>query len=186
MIDLEDIIDVHFVDNEYTLLEILYENENQETVSMTVNVTDEENPEVKQIMEMFTMEQLIQKTYDYDKSQSTSFKRAVMQIAKEEGQLEGLTDYAEANIADKTPEQISFIIKFFLSYIFGEELPEQLNKETLFSLKLEVFENEVIKKSSKSKTKSLIRKAQTPFEVMKYVIEIIDHENNKKNTTKKT
>ena len=183
MIDLEKVVDVHFVDNNYTLLELTYENENQEAVSMTVDITDEENPEVKEILETFTMEQLIQKTYDYDKAQSTSFKRAVMQIAREEGQLDALTDYADTSVEKRTPEQISFILKFFLNYIFGEELPEPLNKETLFSLKLEVFENEVIKKSSKSKTKSLIRKAQTPFEVMKYVIEIIDHENNKKNTT---
>ena len=183
MIDLENIIDVHFVDNNYTLLELLYENENQELVSMTINITDEEDPDVKKILEKFTIEQLIQKTYDYDKSQSTSFKRAVMQIAREEGQLEGLADYGDVNIAEKSPEQISAIIKFFLSYIFGEELPDPLNKETLFSLKLEVFENEIIKKSSKTKAKSLLRKAQTPFEVMKYVIEIIDHENNKKNTT---
>ena len=183
MIDLEKVVDVHFVDNNYTLLELTYENENQEAVSMTVNVTDEENPEVKEILETFTMEQLIQKTYDYDKAQSTSFKRAVIQIAQEQGQLDALADYADVSVEKRTPEQISFILKFFLNYVFGEELPDPLNKEILFSLKLEIFENEIIKKSSKSKTKSLIRKAQTPFEVMKYVIEIIDHENNKKNTT---
>ena len=124
---------------------------------MTVNITDEENPEVKQIMEMFTMEQLIQKTYDYDKAQSTSFKRAVIQIAQEQGQLDALADYADVSVDKRTPEQISFILKFFLNYVFGEELPDPLNKEILFSLKLEIFENETIKKSSKSKTKSLIR-----------------------------
>jgi len=109
-----------------------------------------------------------------------------MQIAREQGQLEGLTDYVDAKISEKTPEQISFIIKFFLSYMLGEELPPQLSKETLFSLKLEVFENEIVKNSSQSKLKSLIRKAQTPLEVVKYVIEIIEHENNKKNSSKKT
>ncbi len=186
MIDLKNIVDIHFIDNDYTLLEVLYANEENEAVSMTVDITEEENPEVKQILEMYTMDKLIQKSYDYDKAESNSWKKAVMQIAREAGQLEGLTDYADVKISEKTPEEISFIIKFFLSYLLGEELPEQLTKETLFSLKLEIFENEIVRKSTKSKTKSLIRKAQTPFEVMKYVIEIIDHENNKKNTSQKT
>ncbi len=184
MIDLKNIEDIHFIDNEYTLLELLYENENEETVSMTVNITDEENPDVKKILDIFTMEQLIQKTYEHDKVQSKYFKAAVMQIARDEGQLDALINYSDIKVADKSPEQISFIIKFFLSYMFGEELPEKLTKETLFSLKLEVFENEIIKNSSKSKTKSLIRKAETPLEVMKNVIEIVDHENKK--STQKT
>ena len=186
MIDLDTIVDVHFVDNDYTILEILFQNENDETESMTLNITDEENPEVKEILENFTLDQLIQKSYDYDKKQSKTFKDAVLQIAREQGQLEGLTDYVDAKISEKTPEQISFIIKFFLSYMLGEELPPQLSKEILFSFKLEVFENEIVKNSSQSKLKSLIRKAQTPFEVVKYVIEIVDHENNKKNSSKKT
>ena len=49
----------------------------------------------------------------------------------------------------------------------------------MFSLKLEIFQNELIKKSDKSETKSLIRKAQNPFEVMKYAVEIIDYEMSK-------
>ena len=50
----------------------------------------------------------------------------------------------------------------------------------MFSLKLEIFQNELIKKSDKSETKSLIRKGhQNPFEVMKYAVEIIDHEMSK-------
>ena len=51
MIDLDTIVDVHFVDNDYTILEILFQNENDETESMTLNITDEENPEVKAILE---------------------------------------------------------------------------------------------------------------------------------------
>ena len=55
----------------------------------------------------------------------------------------------------------------------------------LFSLKLELFEYDVIKKSDNAKYKSLIRKAQSSYEIMKYAIEIIEYENNKKNTRKK-
>ena len=125
---------------------------------MTVNITDEENPDVKKILETFSVEQLIQKTTIMTSPQSPLLLKRANANSKEDGQLDALTDYAEIPVEKRTPEQISFILKFFLNYIFGEELPEPLNKETLFSLKLEVFENEVIKKSSKSKTKSLIRK----------------------------
>jgi len=56
----------------------------------------------------------------------------------------------------------------------------------LFALKLELFEYDVIKKSDNAKYKSLIRKAQSPYEIMKYAIEIIEYENNKKNTSQET
>ena len=55
----------------------------------------------------------------------------------------------------------------------------------LFALKLELFEYDVIKKSDNAKYKSLIRNTQSPYEIMKYAIEIIEYENQKKNTTKK-
>ena len=179
MIDLEKIMDVHFIGNDYTLLEIMYEDEANQKVTMTIDITDEENPDVKEILETFTIGELIQKTYEHDKAQSKAFKRAIMQIAKEEGEVEGLTDYEDVKLSEKTPEQISFIIKFFLTYILGEELPKEKKRECLFSLKLEIFQNELIKKSDKSETKSLIRKAQNPFEVMKYAVEIIDYEMSK-------
>ena len=65
-------------------------------------------------------------------------------------------------------------------------LTKKKNKDLLFTLKLEIFEYDVIKNSDYSKYKSLIRKAQTPYEIMKYVIEIIEYENNKKNTSQET
>ena len=55
----------------------------------------------------------------------------------------------------------------------------------LFALKLELFEYDVIKKSDNAKYKSLIRKAQSPYEIMKYAIEIIEYENKRKTHAKK-
>ena len=49
----------------------------------------------------------------------------------------------------------------------------------LFALKLELFEYDTIKKSDNSKYKSLIRKAQSLYEVLKYC-EIIEYENQNK------
>ena len=63
---------------------------------------------------------------------------------------------------------------------------EGITRNLLFALKLELFEYETIKKSDNSKYKSLIRKAQSPYEVLKYAVEIIEYENQKKDTSQKT
>ena len=55
-----------------------------------------------------------------------------MQIAKEEGEVEGLIDYEDVKLSEKTPEQISFIIKFFLTYILGEELQKKRKENVCF------------------------------------------------------
>jgi len=81
---------------------------------------------------------------------------------------------------------VAVILKFFLSYFIEGKFDKEKDKELLFALKLELFEYDTIKKSDNSKYKSLIRKAQSPYEVLKYAVEIIEYENQKKDTSQET
>ena len=81
---------------------------------------------------------------------------------------------------------MAVILKFFLSYFIEGKFDKEKDKELLFALKLELFEYDTIKKSDNSKYKSLIRKSQSPYEVLKYAVEIIEYENKKSNTSQET
>ena len=59
-------------------------------------------------------------------------KRAVMQIAREEGQLDALTDYVDMSVSKRTPEQISFILKFFLIIFWEKNFQNHLIKKPCF------------------------------------------------------
>jgi hypothetical protein len=177
-------ITAYYVDNDRKMIEVQCSNDDSSQIIPYVIEQDENHPYFQALMKFISVDELLNITHDRKKIERKHYERQVLKIARKEGLIFDAKDYL--NKVQKSSEQISIILKFFLSYFFNDKFDKEKNKDLLFALKLEIFEYDVIKNSDYSKYKSLIRKAQTPYEIMKYVIEIIEYENNKKNTSQET
>ena len=177
-------ITAYYVDNDRKMIEIQCRNDDDTKIIPYVIEHDPAHPNFQTLLKFVSEEELLNITHDRKKIERKQYERQVIKIARKEGLVFDAKDYF--NHATKSPEQISMLLKFFLSYFFEGKFNKDKDKDLLFSLKLELFEYDVIKKSDNNKFKSLIRKAQTPYEIMKYAIEIIEYENNKKNSSQKT
>lgn len=177
-------ITAFYVDNERKNIEIHCRSEDGTQVIPTVIEHDPTHPYFQALIKIVSETELLDITHDRKKIERKHYERQVVKIARKEGLIYDAKDYFKQ--ATKSPEQIAILLKFFLSYFFEGKFNKDKDKDLLFSLKLELFEYDVIKKSDNNKFKSLIRKAQTPYEIMKYAIEIIEYENNKKSTSQET
>ena len=177
-------ITAFYIDNDRRMIEIHCTDEDGTKVIPTIIEQDPNHPYFQALMKFVSEEELLNITHDRKKVERRHFERQVIKIARKEGLIFDAKDYL--NTVQKSPEQISVILKFFLSYFFEGKFDKDKDKDLLFALKLELFEYDVIKKSDNAKYKSLIRKAQSPYEIMKYAIEIIEYENKKKNTSQET
>ena len=185
----EEYLKDHFVtafytDDERRMIEVHCRNNDKTQVIPYHIEHDEGHPYFQALMKYISVDELLNITHDRKKVERRHYERQVVKIARKEGLIFDAKDYL--NTVQKSPEQISVILKFFLSYFFEGKFDKDKDKDLLFALKLELFEYDVIKKSDNSKYKSLIRKAQSPYEIMKYAIEIIEYENQKKNTSQET
>ncbi len=177
-------ITAFYVDNERKNIEIHCRSEDGSQVIPTVIEHDPTHPYFQALMKTVSEEELLDITHDRKKIERRHYERQVVKIARKEGLIFDAKDYLDT--VQKSPEQISIILKFFLSYFFEGKFDKDKDKDLLFALKLELFEYDIIKKSDNSKYKSLIRKAQSPYEIIKYAIEIIEYENKKNDTSQET
>ena len=177
-------ITAFYTDNDRRMIEVQCSNDDNSQIIPYHIEQDENHPYFQALMKFISVDELLNITHDRKKIERKHYERQVLKIARKEGLIFDAKDYL--NKVQKSSEQISIILKFFLSYFFNDKFDKEKNKDLLFALKLEIFEYDVIKNSDYSKYKSLIRKAQTPYEIMKYVIEIIEYENNKKKTSQET
>ena len=177
-------ITAFYTDDDRKMIEIHCSNDDKTQVLPYHIEHDENHPYFQTLLKFVSVNDLLDITHDRKKIERKNYERQVVKIARKEGLIYDAKDYFKQ--ATKSPEQIAVLLKFFLSYFFEGKFNKDKDKDLLFSLKLELFEYDVIKKSDNNKFKSLIRKAQTPYEIMKYVIEIIEYENNKKKTSQET
>lgn len=148
----EHFITAYFVDNERTQITILSTDE--ETSKKVIETTieyDMEHPWCQALFKIIDLDGLHETTYQKLQNERIEFEKMVVNIARKDGLI------MESNRADT---------KFFNVLVGAIFNYEEEDKESLFALKIALFELDFIKDSKDKEKKAELRKAQTPIEVL--------------------
>lgn len=156
-------VSAYFKDNDRrTIVSYWQEPENPEALVEVVVEADENNADYKNLLEHVSLDQIHENTWSYIKDSEEAFKETVIEIAKERGWLINMDDGGTSDFH-----------RIIVDMIF-DEYDEDIHKEKLFFLKLQLFEKDFIKTSKDKEGKKKIRRAPTPIEAIKAAIEIYD------------
>ena len=149
----DNFISARYIDNEKKHVEILYKDGEQTLGHVIEHNT--EHPDWLELMTLTTIDELHANTHAYIKQSQKDFKSYVMKMAKEDGLVKEV-------VAELSTKFYDEVFEFF--YNFNEK-----DKEMLFNFKLFIFEKDFVKNSKDTETKAIMRKAQTPLEVINAV-----------------
>lgn len=179
------IIEAHYIDNEYTLVEVLYEDDNGNLCSHALR-SDPNNQDWKDLIaDGWDQEKLLDGTAEYKRQHSAAFNTEVNAVAKALAQemvgMKVIQEEKEKLLSEvdktkKTLLDLDRTAKIRTKAVDGELydylLNENSNKEELFKCKLWALELELVKDASKN-VKSSIRKATRITQVMGIVDKLI-------------
>lgn len=141
--DRQNIEVMHIIDNP--------ENEHGREAKLHVLPADDQDDQFKALTEHFSIDQIMEMTYRYNKDAEIAFEQQVLAIAQKNDMI---------NPADFGVTSDAFIDNF-VDVFFVQELDEGEIKETLFKAKLKLFELEKVKTNENRELKSRLRKAKT-------------------------
>ena len=100
--------------------------------------------------------------YDTDKIAGST-------IARNRNYARQLSEMVDAGIRAKTDkkEKVKVSVDDFIDSIINFKSGDKQSAETLFAMKVKLFENDIVKNSTDKDTKSLLRSAKTPVEAIK-------------------
>jgi|TARA_B110000240_G_C13312192_1_gene373310 hypothetical protein len=147
----------HFTDNERTVIEVYWEKDG---VIRTENIPAKAgDTRYKNLMTHLNIDQLHENTYKYIRVQDEAYQNDVIVAAKERGLI---YDVNSIN---------SNIYKALVETLLAPFDPVE-DKEKLFMTKLQIFEVETIKSSTRKDLKSKLRKAKTVLDAFELAIQI--------------
>ena len=149
----ENYISARYIDNEKKHVEILYKD-GDKTLSHIIE-DNTKHPDWHELMQITNLDDLHNNTFAFIKKSQKDFKAYVMKMAKEDGLVKEV-------VAELSTKFYDEVFEFF--YNFNEK-----DKEMLFNFKLFIFEKDFVKNSKDTETKAIMRKAQTPLEVINAV-----------------
>lgn len=152
----ENFISARYIDNEKKIVEILYKM-GDKTIPHIIE-HDTEHPDWQQLMTITNLDDIHLTTHNFIKQSQKDFKKMVMKIAKEDGLVKEV-------VAELSTKFYDEVFEFFFNY-------DDKQKEMLFNFKLFIFEKEFVKNSTDTETKAVMRKAQSPIEVMNAVMKL--------------
>lgn len=141
----QKLVSAFYNNNERTTVETAWKDEDG-TVRIYYVQAENGNPEWAKLLTHISTDQLHENTFRQMKESRRSFEEASINIARELGIIE----------ADSTTSFIN---------IFMAQL-EETNSETLFKIKLALFDKEHVKNSTDRKLKTELRKADTLLSVI--------------------
>ena len=147
----------HFTDNERTVIEVYWEKDG---VIRTENIPAKAgDTRYKNLMTHLNIDQLHENTYKFIRIQDEAYQNDVIRTAKERGLI---YDVNSIN---------SNIYKALVEVLLAPFDPIE-DKEKLFMTKLQIFEVETIKSSTRKDLKSKLRKAKTVLDAFELAIQI--------------
>ena len=152
----ENFISARYIDNEKKIVEILYKMGDKNIPHIIEH--DTEHPDWQQLMTITNLDDIHLTTHNFIKQSQKDFKKMVMKIAKEDGLVKEV-------VAELSTKFYDEVFEFFFNY-------DDKQKEMLFNFKLFIFEKEFVKNSTDTETKAVMRKAQSPIEVMNAVMKM--------------
>ena len=153
------IIVAHFIDEEATAIRVSSNNEDGEILQDVVQV-DPQSPMYQDLMKLTTLEKIDEDTIEDTKQRIEEWKQF-------EAFRESLTGDPEPApiLVDDTAWGLDNLL---------DTVTTNFTKEDLFTLKLQIFESEVVKNSKDREMRSLIRKASTPLEALSHYYKMLE------------
>jgi hypothetical protein len=161
-------ITARFTNNERTTVEVTWEDPEENLVA-TYHEAIEGDAAWEEILTHIDVDTLHENTYNYIRTTQQEYKKRVLEYAKQDGLLYDIDTHE------------SGVYKVLVEKLFSDFDPET-NKEDLFMVKLQIFEQPAIKQSKDRKKKADLRKAKTIREAIKAAIEIADTSGTKESS----
>jgi hypothetical protein len=156
MIDKKNFITAYFIDNERKNIEILLRNDDGASVYTHILEYDPEHPDCKELLEICSLDDLHENTWERKREEKKDFEDQVIRIAKKEGL-----------IMDKHKLDTKFF-PLLVKAIFEDEHPDHL-----FALKIGLFEVEKIKNAKNDNAKKRLRQSKTKIGALKAAFDIM-------------
>jgi hypothetical protein len=154
------VVDAYYFSEDYTMIEVIYKNDNNEMVSYVL----EANPEHSDMQDLeadgWTVEKLAESTVEYKKQQSTAFSEAIQK------QVDEIINESQMQLKKKLnnlEQQIHIKSKMADEELYDKIISSNEDNDSLFKFKLWLLEQPNIKKADR-KVKTDIRKAKTIVE----------------------
>jgi hypothetical protein len=157
-----NLLTAHFSNNDRTTVEVYWCDDKGEDIQVEYTEAKEGDAAWEKLLTHITIDQLHENTYKHIREQNDAFEKQVLAIAKKRG---------------LTTDDDRF--KILADTLFSE-LSEAELKEHLFTYKLNLFENKIIKNSKDRTGKAAIRKAKTIIEATMGACELYQQELDKK------
>lgn len=156
----------HFVNNERTEIEVLFfaEDSTDDDIKLVpYNIEAKDgDADYEWLTSKIDIDQIHENTFNKFRSENEVFRELIVRTGKE----------MELIVADKLQGNMH---EALIDALF-EPYDEDEMKESLFLLKLKVFEMDAIKSSKDRETKAKLRKAKKFVDVIKYTTQIVSPE----------
>ena len=159
-----------YIDEDRQNIEVMHVIEDDEsihgrTAKLHVLPVDENDDQFKALLEHYTMDDIMEMTYSYNKNAEKAFEEQVMAIAQKGGMLATIDVDI---VADE------YVNKFIDVMFVNNELADKELKELLFKTKLRLFELDIVKNSKNRELKGQLRKSTTLLEIFKCMHDITE------------
>lgn len=151
-----NIIEAYYTNPDNTAVEVIY-REGKRAINHYINV-DMSHPDFKDLVSEYPLAKIADSTVQRNKNALKQLNSVVDAKVKQK-------------IEDRPMQNFDSVIEFVLNY------NSKTQAEDLFSLKLKIFEKDIVKDFGDNDVKSRIRQAKTPLEVLLAYKEIVEKQN---------
>ena len=159
MVENHKFITAYFTNNERTVVESLWSNDELGTIRTFELVAEEDNPHWIELLKHITIDELHERTYKFIRERNEDYELEVIRIAKERGLI------YDINEIDSQLYEV-------LAKILFKEYDPKKDKEKLFMFKLQIFELDFVKQCTDNVLKRNLRKAENFIDAISVTIEI--------------
>lgn len=153
-------VDAYFTDNERTVVESVWKDEDENIRTLSIKA-EEGNTNWGKLLKYIDIDLLHERTFKRIRALDDQLKTSVISIAKERGLI-----YDVDNINTDMYKAIAAVI--------FKDFNEEEDKEALFLYKLALFENDKIKNASNKELKTKLRKSKSLIEATKVAIDLVE------------
>ncbi len=182
MISEANYITASFTGNDRKNIEILLKGEKEnEVISHTIQL-DETHPDYQDLLSIVDLDTIHLNTTNKIKQSKRIYREHIKAIAKEDGLVFDVADLRRGKVKKSLKNNLIFVFKFFVDYIFSDRFDPETDKDLLFTLKLESFELDMAKNCGDRNLQMQLRKSKHPREVVDVLLKMKNYENNKQQT----
>ena len=163
MINEENFITAHFIDNERKNIEVLLKSDDGTAVNPHILEYDVDNPICQELLKVCPLDRLHENTWEKKKVERKDFESMIKRVAQKEGLIKKIIEGVDSDF-------FKLLFDFLLS-----NKKEHIDR--LFNFKIYLFEQDIVKNYKDESIKSAIRKSKTPLEALKIFIEIWEESN---------